>query len=152
MAKGVRFGSRPFARNRASRFRILWRISGTGPAPIQMLCRFGCSAGMTRRSGTEQLDFFYGFPVWVVACWALAVWGAVAGSILLLMRRRWAVAVFSVSLGAMVITYLHNFVLAETKMQDVVGREAIWFSLVIAIFAVAVFFYALAMAQRGVLR
>ena len=101
---------------------------------------------------TEQLDFFYGFPVWVVACWALAVWGAVAGSILLLMRRRWAVAVFSVSLGAMVITYLHNFVLAETKMQDVVGREAIWFSLVIAIFAVAVFFYALAMAQRGVLR
>ena len=27
----------------------------------------------------EQLEFFYGFPSWVVATWAVAVWGGVFG-------------------------------------------------------------------------
>ena len=43
----------------------------------------------------EQLAFFYGLPAWVVAAWALAVWGGVLGSVLLLLRRRLAVPVFA---------------------------------------------------------
>jgi len=27
----------------------------------------------------EQLSFFYGFPIWVNATWAIAVWFSVAG-------------------------------------------------------------------------
>ncbi len=29
----------------------------------------------------EQLEFFYGFPAWLVAFWAVAVWGGVAGAL-----------------------------------------------------------------------
>ena len=29
----------------------------------------------------EQLEYFYGFPSWAVACWAIAVWGSLLGSI-----------------------------------------------------------------------
>ena len=36
----------------------------------------------------EQLEFFYGFPTWVVSFWALAVWGGVLGTVLLLLKRR----------------------------------------------------------------
>ena len=39
----------------------------------------------------EQLDYFYGFPPWVVASWAVGVWFAVLGSVLLLVRSRHAV-------------------------------------------------------------
>ena len=35
----------------------------------------------------EQLEFFYGFPTWVVAAWAIAVWGEFAGALLLLLKR-----------------------------------------------------------------
>ncbi len=60
-----------------------------------------------------QLAFFYGFPTWVVSAWAIAVWGGVLGSILLLMRKSLAVPVFLISLLAMVLTTLHNFVLED---------------------------------------
>ena len=39
----------------------------------------------------EQLEYFYGFPVWMVAAWACAVWGGLLGAVMLLLRRSWAV-------------------------------------------------------------
>ena len=35
-----------------------------------------------------QIAWFAGFPAWEVAAWALGVWGASAGSLLLLARSR----------------------------------------------------------------
>ena len=37
----------------------------------------------------EQLDYFYGFPTWVVAAWAIAVWSSLLGSVALLVRKKW---------------------------------------------------------------
>ena len=39
----------------------------------------------------EQLDYFYGFPTWMVAAWAVAVWGALLGSLGLLVRKAWEI-------------------------------------------------------------
>ncbi|MEX0892485.1 MAG: hypothetical protein WEB88_09975 [Gemmatimonadota bacterium] len=36
--------------------------------------------GYMGQFSAEQLEYFYGFPTWVVAFWALAVWGGVAFS------------------------------------------------------------------------
>ncbi len=97
----------------------------------------------------EQLEFFYNFPTWMVAFWALAVWGGVLGSILLLLRRGWAVPVFLVSLVCMVVTAFHNFVLAN-GMEIMGGVGAVF---TIAIFAIAVFLYMYSknMRTKGVL-
>ena len=56
----------------------------------------------------EQLDFFYGLPIWIIASWAIAVWGGVVGAIFLLFRKSLAVTLFLVSFIAMVITAIHN--------------------------------------------
>lgn len=32
----------------------------------------------------EQLDYFYGFPVWMVAAWAIAIWASFLGSVALI--------------------------------------------------------------------
>ena len=61
----------------------------------------------------EQLEYFYGLPVWVVAFWALAVWGGVLGALLLLLRKRLSAPVFLVSFLAMVVTSIHNFLLSD---------------------------------------
>ncbi len=100
----------------------------------------------------EQLAFFHGFPLWVTATWAIAVWFAVLGSILLLLRRRQAVPVFLVSLIAMMMTALHNFVLSSPDMAEIMGNFAIWFSVVIFLIALFLPLYARGMRDRGVLR
>ncbi len=97
----------------------------------------------------EQLEFFYAFPTWVVAFWALAVWGGVLGSILLLMKKSLAVPVFMVSLSSMVITTFQNYVLSDAS--EVIGAAGIAFSAVIFLIAVALVLYARAMRERGVL-
>ena len=98
----------------------------------------------------EQLAFFYGLPVWVIAAWAIAVWGGVLGSVLLLLRRRLAVPVFLVSLVAMVITTFQNWVLSNAAeiFPDTFSRV---FSVVIFVIAAGLFLYARAMDKRGVL-
>ena len=99
----------------------------------------------------EQLDYFYGFPAWVVAAWALSVWGGALGSILLLLRKRWAVPVFGVSLAAMVLTTIYNFVLSE-GLEVMGGAGGLIFTAVIFVIAVALFVYARWLAPVGVLR
>jgi ABC-type xylose transport system permease subunit len=98
----------------------------------------------------EQLAFFYGLPVWVVAAWAIAVWGGVLGSVLLLLRRRLAVPVFLVSLVGLVISTFHNWALSNASeiFPDTFSRV---FTVVIFAIAVGLFFYARAMDKRGVL-
>lgn len=98
----------------------------------------------------EQLAYFYAFPSWVVATWALAVWGGVVGAILLLVRKRWAVPVFAVSLVAMVITTIYNFGL--TNGAEIMGTGAAIFSAVIFAIAVGLWLYARYVARIGVLR
>jgi hypothetical protein len=97
----------------------------------------------------EQLEYFYSFPAWTVAAWAFGVWGALVGSIALLLRKAWAVWAFGISIAGMVLTTIHNFVL--TDGAALMGPGAIAFSAVIWVIALFLFFYARAMRTRGVL-
>ena len=100
----------------------------------------------------EQLAFFYGFPSWVQATWAIAVWGAVLGSILILLRKKLAVPVFWVALIAMVLTSIHNFVLSEVSMSEIAGTGATVFSLVIFLVSVLLVVYTTVQTRNGNLR
>ncbi len=57
----------------------------------------------------EELAYFNGFPAWSVAFWALGVWGALTGSVLLLLRKRWAVTAFGISVIGLIGTSLYQF-------------------------------------------
>ena len=97
----------------------------------------------------EQLEFFYGFPSWVVAFWALAVWGGVLGALLLLLRKRLAAGVLLISFLSMIVTSIHNFVFSNGL--EVLGGTGMVFTGLIFVFALGLWLYARAMAQRGVL-
>ncbi len=97
----------------------------------------------------EQLEFFQGFPAWVVALWALAVWGGLAGTILLLSRRRLAAPVLAGSFVCMVITTIQNF---ATGAADVMGAAGVAMSAVVFVVALGLALYARRMAVAGVLR
>lgn len=97
----------------------------------------------------EQLEYFYGFPAWVVAFWALAVWGGVLGTLLLLLRKRLAVPVLLVSFVAMIITSVHNFLLSDG--MEIMGGTGVAFSAVIFLVALGLWLYARTMAKKAIL-
>ena len=99
----------------------------------------------------EQLAFFTSFPVWVVAAWAIAVWGGVLGAVLLLLKRKLAVWVFLVSLLAMVLTTFQNFVLSN-GMEVMGDGVSLGFTAAIFVIAVVLYLYARTMEKRGILR
>jgi hypothetical protein len=97
-----------------------------------------------------QLDYFYAFPKWVVAAWAIAVWGSLLGSFALLLRKAWAVWLFGLGILGLAVTTVYNFVLANGL--EIMGSGAAKFTAVIWVIALFLYFYALAMTKRGVLR
>jgi len=99
----------------------------------------------------EQLEFFFGFPVWVNAAWATAVWAGVIGAILLLLRKASAVWVLLVSFLAMVVTAFHNYVLSN-GMEVVGDTFSLVFTAAIFLVGLAMYLYAKAMRSNGVLK
>lgn len=102
-------------------------------------------AGMT----PTQIAFMQAYPAWATTVWAMGVWGAFAGSLLLLFKSRWAVAAMSVALTGLVgVTIAEMFVLeVPPEMQTPIGlRGAIW---LVTLFLLL---YARRMAAAGVLR
>ena len=104
------------------------------------------SAGMT----PEQIAHYQEMPVWMTAVWAIGVWGAFLASILLLLRRKLAFAVFVLSLAAFLLSLVYTYVL--TDGGAIMGRQMAIASTVIAILLLFFSWYSHAMAKRGVLR
>ena len=97
----------------------------------------------------EQLEYFYAFPVWMDAAWAIAIWASVLGSLSLLVRKAWAVWLFGLSILGMAVSTVYNFVLSNG--MEIMGSEGTTFTAVIWVIALFLYFYAKAMAARKVL-
>lgn len=106
--------------------------------------------GMLAEMGltTSQIAFMDSYPAWVSGFWALGVWGAFAGSVLVLLRSRLAVpAMWAALLGLAVTTFFH-YILIEVPadMQAPALDITIW---VTTLFLLG---YAIRMAKAGVLK
>ncbi len=99
----------------------------------------------------EQVAYFYGFPQWAIATWAIGVWGGAAGSLALLLRKRWAVPIFAISLAAMTLTFFYNFVLTD-GVAVMGGRGALLFPAVIFVVGVVLLAYSRGLTRKGILR
>ena len=96
----------------------------------------------------DQIAYFNSFPAWADAAWALGVWGTLLGSLLLLLKSRWAVASYWVSIiGLIGTTIFQRFVVTVPKeLDNIVLTVAIW---VITLFLL---WYSMRMRKQGVLR
>jgi uncharacterized membrane protein len=85
------------------------------------------------------------YPVWMHAVWAIGVWGSVVGSILLLLRMRWAFHAFALSSLGAIVSLIYQ------AMNPVEGMGLVMPAIIVAI-VLALTWYARLMAKRGVLR
>ncbi|HEX8364668.1 MAG TPA: hypothetical protein VF603_05225 [Allosphingosinicella sp.] len=99
----------------------------------------------------EQRAYFDSFPTWLHGFWALGVWGALLGSLLLLMRSRHAVTAFAVSLVGLAVSTFYTR--TQTTMPEGLDTPQM-VGIQIVIWVAAIFFlvYAMKMRARGVLR
>lgn len=102
--------------------------------------------GYVAQIPAEAIQFLDGLPAWMIVCWALGVWGAVLGSLLLLARSRFAVHAFAVSLLGLALNT------AYTATSDSPTGQPIGLTLAIWAVAIALLAYAMRARSAGVLR
>lgn len=124
---------------------FLWNLMG---AFDYVATQFKIESYMSQYT-EQQLAYFHGIPAWAVAGWAFAVWAALAGSVGLLLRKRWAVWAFAVSIAGMAVSTLHSFALSNGA--EIMGPGAVVFSAIIWAIAIFLLVYSRALANRGVL-
>ena len=127
-------------------FALLWSAVG---ALDYVMTQTGNEAYLSEFT-PEQVAFFTGFPAWVDATWAIAVWGGVLGALLLLLRRHHAVWVFLASFIAMAVTAFQNYFLSN-GMAVMGDAFSLGFTAVIFLLGLAFFLYARAMQKQKIL-
>ena len=105
-----------------------------------------------RQFSPDQLDYFYAMPRWVDAAWAFGVWFAVLGSIFLLLRSRFAVVSFVISLAGMIVASAYPVTISDQPPGELIGPAALLFSAAIVVVGALLIWYARSMRIRGVLR
>ena len=97
----------------------------------------------------STLAYLDAMPIWAKFGWGLGVWLGLAGSVLLLMRNRYAVWAYGLSLIGAVVGLGYQLM---TPMPGVEGFMATGMPIVIILIALGLFLYARAQEKKGVLR
>jgi len=97
----------------------------------------------------ELVAHYRAMPWWSVAFWAFGVWGSVAGSILLLLRSRYALHAFLVSLAGLIVTTISGFMDPLPGQAD--SMVPLVFTAIVFVILIALIQYARRMIARRVL-
>lgn len=79
----------------------------------------------------KQLQLITETPTWATAAFAIAVFGALLGSILLLMRKKIAKLFFILSFASVLVQIYYSFFMADTI--EVYGKTAITLPIIIIV-------------------
>jgi len=92
---------------------LLWNLLGCAAYLSDVMLSPEALAQLT----PAQQAMYAARPAWAVAATAIAVWFGAAGSLGLVLRKRWAVAVLAVSLAGVVVQDLALFVVSDAGAQ-----------------------------------
>ena len=128
---------------------LLWNIGG---AMDYVMTRMDDATYLAQQPAA-RLMMIEQAPSWFGLTWALGVWFSVIGSILLLLRSRFAGSAFAISIIGLIGSSIYTYGISEGgSMLASASTVAIVFTIAIPLILVALWFYARAMTQQGVLR
>lgn len=98
----------------------------------------------------QQRAYFYGFPLWMEICWAIALFGGTVGLLMLLFRRKLAVPAFVISFLAVIGTIYYSY--GVKNEFEVMGMFAT--VMTVCIFSISLFLaiYSIRLKSQGVLK
>jgi len=109
------------------------------------------AAAMPGTDPNAALAWVDSFPLYAQFGWGLGVWMGLAGSVLLLVRHRWAVWAFALSLLGAVLGLGYQILLAPPLPAADSMMMKVMPYVIIAV-ALGLFLYARTLHQKGVLR
>jgi hypothetical protein len=129
---------------------LLWNAFG---AYDYLMTRMHNMEYLSQMGGDPQrmLDYIESMPIWSQAGWGLGVWGAVLGSVLLLMRSRYAVHAFAASVLGAVVSLGWQMMDPSAPPEMTTGAMK-YVPMVIIVLAFAQLWYAWRQQKTGVLR
>jgi len=127
---------------------LLW--NGFGATDFAMSVIQGDAWYRMNGMNEAQIAHMHSYPAWMYVVWFAGTWGALIGAGLLLLRSRFAVHAFAISLLGFVMSLVYAYLLSHTPPE----AEAHMGMMHSIIFVGCVFFlwYAWTMAKKGVLR
>jgi len=145
--------------NEATKRRTPWHLWAVGvlallwsaPSALDYVMTQTRNARYLAAFTAEQRAWFVSFPTWMVAAWALGVWCAVLGALLLLLRSRFAVHAFAVSLAGLVVATGYQYFIGNMP-ESLRTNGGLGFTIVLWIVAVLLLWYAMRQRAAGVLR
>lgn len=100
----------------------------------------------------EMLAYVDAFPMFAQVGWGLGVWGGLLGAVLLLVKSRYAVHAFAVSLLGMILSIGWSLTMGPTPPAGTDEGAMAVMPYVIMVIGVALLYYAMRQRQNGVLR
>lgn len=135
----------------------LWPVSGVGllwngfGAYDYLMTQTQGEAYLRGMGMTDaQVGYFFGLPAWLTVPWAIGVWCAVLGTVLLLMRMALAAPTFAASLAGLLVSLVYTYGLSEGG--EAMGASGLVMNLVILAGCLFFVWYAWSMRKAGVLR
>ena len=129
---------------------LLW--NGFGAYDFIMSMTQGATYWRASGMNDAMIAYYDAMPTWMYVPWVLGVWGGVAGSILLLMRSRFAVHAFVLSVIGAVVSLLYGTVIDRAPPAPPEMAVMTYMPWVIAVITAALAWYAWTMSKKGVLR
>jgi hypothetical protein len=127
---------------------LAWNAYG---AYDYLMTQTGGDAYLRSMNMTEpQIAYFLAMPMWTHGAWAIGVWGAIGGSVLLLLRRKWALHAFVASLAGLLASLVYTFLLSDGG--ELMGQQASVMYVVITAACLFFVWYAWVVTKKGVLR
>lgn len=97
----------------------------------------------------QQLEYFYGIPAWAVSGWAIAVWIGIVGTVGLLMRRKWSVIAFIISLVGLALSSIYT--VGMSNGLEIMGTSGTVMTVLIWVISIFLVWYSKQQAKAGVL-
>lgn len=130
-------------------FALLW--NGFGCVDYFMTRTRGAAwieAMMPGADSGKFMAYIDGFPIWASVGWAVGVWGALLGAILLLLRRRHAVHAFAASLVGALVGMGYQLV-HPLDLPEVSEGAAAAMPYIVLLIAAALLYYAWRQGRAG---
>lgn len=127
---------------------LLWNAGG---AYDWVMSHFAADSYLGMMS-EDQRAWFDAFPIWAEVFWALGVWGAVVGSLLLLLRSGFAQLAFVLSLIGLLVNTAYRLTTTGDALSGGAGAGGLAFTAAIIIVALLLWLYARTMTRLRILR
>lgn len=125
---------------------VIWNLMGVSVYLMQAYLTDSYTEAYT----PEQLEIITNAPSWTVGAFAIAVFAGFIGSVLMLLRKRLANIVLSISFIGIIVQFIYNFFIANS--MEVFGLAATVQPIITIVFGLFLVIYTKNKIKAGILK